>query len=286
MNVFDFKKRFGEDITLEEVKKDFVNKINYFLFQNINRSNYYNYPRLLHYISIGLSMDPADIDILHSQNFARGLEDSFPEIDYFAKHDFKKTMIVVEILYSYFSSDLEHSESEKIRYLKMINNAVEVALVQPINMGISWKDGKFYPAGAKELNEKLISDVLSWLEDYEKVKLIYNNALEHYSKSLQDAIKRKDVISNALQAVEELTRILLQNDKAFDNNFKELTEKLSLNSHWSKILNNYKELSKEFGRHPGRGNEFIPEKSDTEAFLYLSGLVLRLILEKLRGKRR
>jgi len=153
---------------------------------------------------------------------------------------------------------------------------------QPISLGISWRNGKFYPAEAKELSEKLIYEPLEWLKDYPKSELIFKNALDHYSKSLQDPIKRKDVISNSFQAVEELTRSFLNNDKSFDNNFSDLVETLKLNNHWRQILNRYKELSKEFGRHPGR-EEFIPEQSDTEAFLYLSGLIMRLVLEKLKN---
>ena len=133
----------------------------------------------------------------------------------------------------------------------------------------------------EEFDEQLIVDVLKWLEKKPKIQLLFKNALDQYSQSLTDTIKRKDVVSNAFQAVEKLTEDFLESPKpSFDNNFNALCKKLDLHNEWNKIFNSYKELSKKFGRHAGDEIDFIPEKEDTEAFLYLSGLVMRLILCK------
>ena len=284
MSIFDFKKRFGRSVNIEEAKKDFVNKINYFLFQKINKRDYYEYPKLFAFICLQLSLNPEDIIQEVNRNNANyqygSGEPIYPSIRYFTHDDFELTLLLIEVVYSYFST-IAKDYYKKDEYIEMINSSVQIAKSQPISLGVTWRGGKFYPEEAKELSEKLIYESLEWLRDYQKVRLIFKNALDHYSKSLQDSIKRKDVISNSFQAMEELTRIFLNNNKSFDNNFNDLVKKLKLNNHWRQILNRYKELSKEFGRHPGR-KDFIPEQSDTEAFLYLSGLIIRLILEKLK----
>jgi len=281
MGIFDFKKRFGKLINIEEVKKDFVNKINHYLFRAIDEymdSLYYRENKIFDFLCLSLNIEPKEV--LSDYNSEPFIEEvKIPPLKYFTRNDFEKTLLIIEILYEYFNTS---NDFQKDEYLELIRHTVTYALKQPISLGVSWHNGKFYPAGAKELSEKLIYESLEWLKDYPKVELLFKNALDHYSKSLQDPIKRKDAISNSFQALEELTRILLNNDKAFDNNFNDLVKKLELNSHWNNILNRYKELSKEFGRHPGR-EEFIPSQSDTEAFLYLSGLIMRLILEKLKN---
>lgn len=284
MSIFDFKKRFSGDLKLEEIRKDFVNKINHFLFREINKRNYYEYPKLFEFICLQLSLNADDIlREVNANNISYhygGGDLIYPSPRYFTRDDFQITLLLIEIIYSYFSV-FATDNYRKEEYLARINSAIEIAMDQPLSLGIVWRDGRFYPEGAKDLTEKLVSDVLVWLADFPKASSLYKNALDHYSQSLKDYIKRKDVISNAFQAVEELTRIFLKNDKAFDNNFEELVEKLKLNSHWKQILNRYKEISKEFGRHPGRAGNFIPDQEDTEAFLYLSGLLMRLMLEKL-----
>jgi hypothetical protein len=282
MGIFDFKKRFGRSINIEEVKKDFVNKINHYLFQEIENYMglyYIGNNKIFDFLCLSLNKEPNEVLVDYHKNFLIIDEYRIPPLKYFTKNDFEQTLCVIEILYEYFKTSDDFRKDE---YLKLIDDVVSKALNQPLSLGIFCHDGKFYPAGAKELSERLIYEPLEWLKDYPKVELLFKNALDHYSKSLQDPIKRKDVISNSFQAIEELTRILLNNNKAFDNNFNDLIKKLELNPHWSHILNRYKELSKEFGRHPGR-EEFIPPQSDTEAFLYLSGLIMRLILEKLKN---
>ncbi len=167
------------------------------------------------------------------------------------------------------------------KWAELIDGVVTIALAQPVSLGISWRSGKFYPEGVEEFDEKLISDVLKWLEGKPKIQALYKNALDNYSQSLAEPIKRKDVISNAFQAVEKFTQEFMESSKpSFDNNFNDLLKKLDIDKEWGKIFNAYKELSKEFGRHGGSDENFIPSQEDTEAFLYLSGIILRIILQK------
>lgn len=285
MGIFDFKKRFGKQINESEIKQDFVNRINHYLLKPMgNRigDTYYRENPIFDFICLSLNLEPQAVLSEHNSRYRYGSDPSIPSLKYLTNDDFEKTLIIIESLYEYFK---QHNVHDSSNWLEKIDEVVKQSLNQPINLGINWSDGKFYPRGAEELEKVVIGDVLNWLSDYPKTQTIYQNALDHYSQSLRDTVKRKDVISNAFQAVEDLTRVILNNKKSFDKNFGELVRKLTLNQHWEQILNRYKELSKEFGRHPGRNKKFIPEQEDTEAFLYLSGLLIRLILQNLKDKK-
>lgn len=281
MSIFDFKRRFGQTVAIEEVKRSFVNKINRLLLREVDRYFREGTTGLFDHVCSFLNKDSEKIIHEYNNRYLYGSLSNrleIPSIKYFTKNEFDSTLPMIEALYTYFE-DLGNDE-----WLGKIDRSVGEALEQPISLGISWRDGEFYPEGAKELEKALVDEPLKWLENYPEVRELYQNAQDHYSQSLKTPIKRKDAISNAFQAVEKVTRIVLGNQESFDNNFKELVEKVELHPNWKGVLNHYKELSKEFGRHPGR-EEFIPNKSDTEAFLYLSGIVLRLILERLGENR-
>lgn len=279
--IFDFNKRFGKEININDLKINFINVVNHYLIEPLDEkdgNNYTNYnKRLFDFIAIEFNLNPSEVIEKYNKNSMYAYEVYKPPLSTFSNNDFEKTLLLIEVIHDYF---FDSDEYEKNMWLKNIEATVNIALNQPISLGITWRDGKFYPEGIMEFNEKLISDVLKWLQSNPRIQSLYKNALDHYSRSLKEPIKRKDAISNSFQAVEKLTQEFLDSKKgSFDNNFNALTEKVNLDKEWKKIFNSYKELSKEFGRHAGNKN-FIPESEDTEAFLYLSGLILRLILEK------
>ncbi|MFA6423914.1 MAG: hypothetical protein WCV83_01210 [Candidatus Magasanikbacteria bacterium] len=284
--IFDFNKRFGKTVDPEEVKHDFVNKITHYLIEPLDEKaglrygEYSNSTEIFNFVAMEFNQNPTNIIYLHNRNHFYSDDIYRPSFKIFSDGVFEKTLILVEIFYDYLSTHSIPGTGEK-QWSENINKIVAYALNQPVSLGISWRDGKFYPEGAEEFDEKLISDVLKWLEQKPKIQALYKNALDQYSQSLSDNIKRKDVMSNAFQAVEQLTQEYLKSPKpSFDNNFNSLVDKLVIDKEWKKIFNSYKELSKEFGRHAGSGDSFIPTQEDTEAFLYLSGLIMRLILEK------
>lgn len=280
--IFDFNKRFGKNVSLEDLKVNFMNTIIHYLIEPLDDEDgneYTDYSKkLFDFVAMEFNFIPSEIIAKYNKGSFYAGEIYKPPLTIFSEKNFEKNLLLIEIIYDYF---LNSNEYEKDVWLKNINTVVTVALNQPISLGVTWRDGKFYPEGAKEFDEKLISDVLKWLDSSPKIQSLYKNALDHYSQSLKEPIKRKDVVSNAFQAVEKLTQEFLNSPKgSFDNNFNALVDKLILDKEWKKIFNSYKELSKEFGRHASNNKNFIPAQEDAEAFLYLSGLILRLILQK------
>ena len=144
-------------------------------------------------------------------------------------------------------------------------------------MGQGWKDGLFYPGGAKELDEKLINDNLDFLQAWPETRAQFLTAPTHFRNSLENVAARKDAITNAYSVIEGLARSVLGNDKNFDNNSNALVDFLELPLEYKNIVHYFKQIAHKYSsRHAGE--EF--SHAETEAFIYLTGLLMRLIAEK------
>lgn len=288
---FDFKKRFGKEITKEEVINSFITQINHSLIPALDEisGNYYSRAedslhyssdgsRFFDYVCLNFGLEPSVIISNFNRDPYSIHGDAIPSFKEITKSNFEHTLLLIEIVYAYFKQRRDYNSSELIDF---INELVNRAILQPVSLGVFWRDGHFYPEGAVELDEKLIREPLDWLSSYSKVRELYQNSLDNYSQSNTNGIKRKDACINAYQAVEEIAKKVVGEEKPFDSLFGSFAQSIGLNSYWQKILNQYREFSKEYGRHPGTKDEFIPDKPSTEAFIYLSGLLLRLSVQKL-----
>lgn len=142
-----------------------------------------------------------------------------------------------------------------------------------MDLGVTWKNGLFYPSGARILDKKLIEDPIDWLSEFPDEKKDFENALSHYMKK-----NYGDVVSNCYLVIEGLARKILNNKKTLDNNREELLKKLKLSQSWKSLLNNYMNYANEFKRHASDERHSI-NPQEVEVFLYLTGLLARLIIQ-------
>lgn len=141
------------------------------------------------------------------------------------------------------------------------------------DIGIRWKEGFFYQSGAEELDISLIEETLTWLTDYPDERKNYLTALEHYSRNQSSP----DVITNCYSAIEGVTREVLGNKKTLDNNKDELLKKMDLSDGWNRILATYINYAHDY-RHASEQRHEIKQQ-EAEAYLYMTGLIIRLIIE-------
>lgn len=198
-------------------------------------------------------------------------------------YDFFKTLNLIEKCYLFIKGGGLRSvdrrflvDYSKIVNLKNFDQRIEDILLHS-DVKIFWKEGKFYKAGAEELDEALIKDNLEWLSDFPEVKLQYNNTLDHFKESIENISARKDAITNAYSSIEKLTQKILNNKKNFDKNSGELVDYLKLPAEYKNIVHYYKQIANQYSsRHAG--SEF--SHAETEAFIYMTGLFMRLIIQK------
>lgn len=261
-----FNTALGIKDTVEDEKKRFVNRINQTIFaylQNHLRSKGINtiYHKLCYELGCNPQYGSLEIEFL----FENIKNNVFCELS----HDnFMETLKIVALLYNIFSEDQEWQQK--------ISTAVEVVLSSTtIDIGVRWKNGVFYPSGAKELDEKLIEDPLEWLVKYPDEEKDFRKAIKSYSEKRYD-----DVILNCYLSIEGLARKILTNGKTLDNNREDLLKIIGLSQEWKSFLNNFINYANEFKRHASEKRHRI-NPLEVEALLYFTGLMVRLIIESL-----
>ena len=249
--------RFNRLFKIKESKKNeqngFVQRINQTVFSQIEW--YPDYKKIFQDVCYSLSENPNDII---SQTLRQLSNDNF-----------LKTIKILMILYNYFKNEKDWQDKISLE----INKALSCATV---DIGIRWKNGMFYPSGAKILDEKLIEDPFDWLNEFPDEKKDFETALSHYIS--KDNKKLGDVVSNCYLVVEGLARKILNNKKTLDNNKEELFKKLKLSQSWKSLLSNYINYANKFKRHASDERHSI-NPQEVEAFLYLTGLLTRLIIQ-------
>ena len=187
------RKRFNElfDIedSVEEEKKRFVERVNQFIFHQIDTSdtnNKYDYEGLFNLICFELGINAHDFQRRQIGDEFRGI--NIPAaIRTLTRDDFEKTIQILFFLHSYIK---QYGNSDNGR--KWLSENIEVILSRcTCDIGVRWKDGLFYPSGAEELDKHLIEESLTWLKDYPNERKDYKAAIQIYlvGEPLPDVIK-------------------------------------------------------------------------------------------------
>lgn len=139
------------------------------------------------------------------------------------------------------------------------------------------EDGMFvFPAGAKELDEALVSEPLEWLNDYPKARKTYSVALQQYSNGQY----ARDVADNFRKAFEEFLREFLNNNNDLNKNKKEVEAYLKeqnadpqLITMLVSLISHYYLLNNEVAKH----NDKMDAKY-LEFLMYQTGVFIRMLI--------
>lgn len=263
-----FNKIFGLGDGIEEERRRFVERVNQFIFHDIDTGNTdkFRYRTLFELLCFELGINAHDFQrrMLGYRSYAPA------SIRTLTGDDFNKTLLVLCILYAY----LGDSSYPETNLHKWLSDKIELVLSRcSRDIGIRWNEGFFYPAGAEELDKPLIEETLTWLNDYPDERKDYQRALECYMK--EDSLV--DVIKNCYLAIEGVTRKVLVNAKSLDKNKEQLLQKINLSTGWKSILANYIIYAHDFRHASGQRHEI--KKQEAEGYLYMTGLIIRLIIE-------
>jgi len=265
-----FNKIFGLKPVVVVERKQFVERVNHIIFHDIDTgdTDKFLYPALFDKVCFELGVNAHDYG---KRTFGYGIHEyCLPvSIRTLIGDDFNKTLLVLCILYTYLQDSSYHEECHK-----WLSDQIELVLSRcSCDIGIRWKEGFFYPAGAEELDKPLIEETLTWLNDYPDERKDYQRALECYLK--EDSLA--DVIKNCYLAIEGVTRKVLGNDKTLGSNKEQLLQKIDLSDGWKSILANYIKYAHDF-RHASEQRHEI-KKQESEGYIYMTGLIIRLIIE-------
>ncbi len=265
-----FNKILGLEDNVEAEKKRFVERVNQIIFHTIDTTNTIKFDYIVLFELLCFELGVNALDFPQRKEYQ--LDDTVvrpASIRTLTKDDFTKTLRVLCILYVY----LKKSSDSKANH-EWLSHQIDLVLSRcSCDIGIRWKEGFFYPSGAEELDKSLIDETLTWLNDYPNERKDYQRALECYlgDESLADVIK------NCYSAVEGVARVIIKNQRTLDNNKDELLRKMKLSDGWNSILATYIKYAHDY-RHASEQRHEIT-KQEAEGYLYMTGLIIRLIIE-------
>ncbi len=264
MTNISFYKRFWLELTLDEARKKFVNRINISVFDKLEDNT--SYDEIFRKVCENLWEDPE----LHKTPESRydPYSNKYKNFKFLTRNDFNKTKHVLEFI-PYYSSDIN----------SCINKSIEVDWV---DLWITFVNGKFFPKGDVKLDHVILGKSLDNLEWY-FAKKYYDECLENYLKW-----NKKWVIEDCFETLEKLAQEILENDKGLKENKKDLINYLKgseiFTSYWVRIIETLYDYYNDH-RHTKNGkiNENIDE-SEAVATLYLTGVIINLITKKSHPK--
>lgn len=144
---------------------------------------------------------------------------------------------------------------------------------------VSDKDGKFiFPKGAKELDLALVSEPLTWLQNYPKSKKVFIKALKDYSDKQEDNIS--NIADEFRKALETFFQEFFNSEKSLENYKSEYGSYLKgkgvpkeISNDFNTILNSYTTFINNYAKHHDKTSENV-----LEYIMYQTGNIIRLLI--------
>lgn len=268
----DFYKRFNLEAPLIDAQTRFMNRIDLTALHYFKKNHCFWEPAYLQWLSIEVGED-------FTKHIFKNYDNNGSHIDYnfgfkkICNANFNSYLLILESIHKYLK--FKFSSLERIKEIAYLDSTITDALDRSeIDLGIFWKDGKFYPAGSKLLDNKLIVDSLDWLAGFPDEKKDFEKSLKaHLEKRYSDAI------GDCYNCVEGLARKILNNRKVLDSNKEELIAKLKFSQEWKSLISNFIKYANEYKRHASESRHKV-DPDEVEAFIYLTGLLIRLQIKK------
>ncbi len=262
-----FHERFGIEVDIEEGKRRFVNRARNFIFDDL-------------YWFIHKNLYPAEPASVLAECICSAIGErltSLSNAEKFIEKDFWKCLIVLEALSSLANTKLQ----------QFVKKGVEVLLAgMEVDIGIRWNDGHFLKAGAPVLDDALVNDPLNLLNkpEYKGVSDAFQKGLDHFLHSLKRPELLTDVLTNMHEALEAMAKIICPDgkDKDLSGKYEAFISKVGLTEPYKKILKEYILYANKFARHaaPQGKPKSEPSRKEVEAFVYLTGLFIRIALSE------
>ena len=289
-NVRPFHKRFDIDVPLEEAQKRFINRILGSLPGYLEGGiDLEDLRILLGLVAFRLGEPRKDVSArLGSVSYAMGMA-----LESHIKEDFHRCLQVIESVYRGLDELTRTTERflsftyrDGIREtMKQVDTLVNMAVRQSeTDIGVVWQNHCFFPSGAKLLDEVLVNESMRWLDgpQYTGVLAPFTKGLEHYMESHRYPERLGDVVTDMYEAVEALAKRVTGKNRDLSGNRELFIAKLRLSDYYKKILRDYIAYANEYRHATAEGKQRpLPERHEVEAFVYMTGLFIRLAIQSL-----
>lgn len=263
--VTHFEQRFNIEVSVDEARKRFMNrvtnKVNEDLKGLIQHTTIRPCKQAMYNIANKLG-----IMYSASHNFYTLVSGDF--------YDFLK---MLEAIYETFLAD-------SFIYTERFSDIIHYAMsLSETDLNIEWRDGVFWPSGAKLLDEALVNENLKWLADKgcQDVLVPFEKGLRHFLEAIQKPERLGDTVTDVYEAVEALAKRVTRKDRDLSANAELFIKKLKLGEYYRKMLKDYIDYANDY-RHAaklGKGKKPLL-RNEVEAFIYTSGLFVRLAVQQ------
>lgn len=151
-----------------------------------------------------------------------------------------------------------------------------------IELGIRWDNGIFHRVGAGILDDELVRKSLDWLADpkYKNILRPFHKGLTHFLESDKNSERLSDTVTDMYEATEALAKIITNRDRDLSANKELFIKALQLNVRYEHLIKEYITYANEYRHAVGvGGNRELPNFYEVEAFVYLTGIFIRLAIQ-------
>lgn len=258
----DFHKRFNISIDLDGARKRFINRV-------VNALEVYAPQVEFGSYDYRILSDDIERRAIASE-LGKKYDPTFSFSDY-VKEDFFTCLRALEALYK-----------KQPRLTRLVLE--DVMPLSEVDLGISWKDGVFWPSGAKLLDEALVNEPLQWLSDpkYHNVLAPFQKGLSHFLEATKHPERLADTITDMYEALEAIAKVVTGRPRRdLSSNAELFVSKLELSAYYKKMLKDYISYASEFRHALEEGKKRTPPPAqEVEAFIYTTGLFIRLAVER------
>jgi hypothetical protein len=161
---------------------------------------------------------------------------------------------------------------------RKLQGAFELSPTIMIRLVQNGKNATLYPTGARILDEDLVESNLIWLARYPQALKPFEDALKIYMA--KDPNQYRSMLDNLRFSVEQMLRIVLNNQKSLENQKEEFLRWLAKHGAHSQIVGMYSDLLARFAKYQNDAvkhdeDEYTP--AEVEFVLYATGTFLRFI---------
>jgi len=201
-------------------------------------------------------------------------------LEAFLSDDFYSCLRTLEVTYKVMSSDSQQELTQRIETILSLSE---------VDLGIQWREGVFWPSGAKLLDEALVNEPLQWLSDpkYHNVLAPFKKGLSHFLEANKQPERLADTITDMYEALEALAKVVTSRPgRDLSGNRELFVRRLGLTDYYKKMLKDYISYANEFRHAVEEGKERVPPlPQEVEAFIYTTGLFIRLAIEQINAQK-
>lgn len=256
---YDFHERFNISLDLNEARRRFANRIQNRVFNSF-------------FTQVGREIQQP---ILLCVADEMGVEyERQIDLKTYTGLEFHRVLKALEAFHKAIPDPLQTILTEVIQ---------ETLSEAEVDLEIRWENGRFFPRGAKLLDEKLVNDPLYWLRElnYQSVLQPYSKGIEHFLQSTKRPDLLSDVITDMYESLEALAKIVTNREKDLAANAESFVKAVKASEAYKKILKEYIAYANNF-RHGVADSTKKPSLSSAEVenFIYLTGTFIRLAIYK------